>query len=286
MTQNTSSLFYQNISVTNENNVIINQALILPFFNAEYPSISVRNYAYGNEEKHCDMVVSYVNEDRSGFSTSLLNMNSSEINIICTDSIFINQNPLPSVDDVHIRSCAIVWQNKNEIFYGQNVDGIFTTLPPIPVSTTSDIPKSNPNVCYKTFRWDIFDVIWTEGSEPPYDIMYRRMEKRYAPLTVPGNRFENHQQKNFRLFQNYPNPFNNATNKPIEINRTTNVKIEIYDINGNRVRILNANDLKPGLHNFPWDATGKKNNLFPSGIYFVKASTRNSVLVNKLILVR
>ena len=284
--QNNSSIVYQNISVTNNNDVHLNQKQVLPFSHAEYPSISVRNYLIMEDQKHCDMVVSYVNENRNGFGTSLVNINSSEFNIFHTDTILTNQNPMPSVDDVIIRSCAIVWQDDKEIYYGQNHNGFFKTLPPIPVSTINDVPKFNPNVCYKTFRRDIFDVVWTEGNDAPYKIMYRRMDKKYEPMSVNRKIINKNNPENFQLQQNYPNPFNNFTNIPIKINSRSNIDILIYDLNGSVVRKLYSNKLEPGEYIFPWDARDFNKAELPSGLYFVKVRSANKSSVNKILLVR
>ena len=85
----------------------------------------------------------------------------------------------PSVDDIILnpRSCAIVWHNTGSIFYGQSLWADIMTDPPIEVNSTT--AAYYPNVCYKTFRSDVFDVVWTEGAGAPYSVYYRRMEKEY-----------------------------------------------------------------------------------------------------------
>lgn len=100
-------------------------------------------------------------------------------------------NALPSVDDIvpYRISCAVVWQDGGEIYYGQVEDGnifhpfgdspVFVTEP-ISVGESNTVLKTHPSVCYRTFRGGLFDVVWTEGDHPPYQVMYRRMPKCYA----------------------------------------------------------------------------------------------------------
>jgi len=95
-------------------------------------------------------------------------------------------NPMPSVDDVlpFAISCAIVWQSSGEIYYGQAEDEKIITIPPVLVSELNGSLKQHPSVCYKTFRADSFDVVWTEGTHSPYKVMYRRMAKCYMANKV------------------------------------------------------------------------------------------------------
>jgi hypothetical protein len=81
-------------------------------------------------------------------------------------------------------SCAILWQNGGEIYYGQAEDAKIITQPPEQVSESSGFLKQYPSVCYKTFRADSFDVVWTEGNRPPYNVMYKRMSKCYMANKV------------------------------------------------------------------------------------------------------
>ena len=89
----------------------------------------------------------------------------------------------PSVDDVIMpeRSCAIIWHNNGTILYGQTKGATIKTQPPALVNTTGSSAR-HPNVCYKTFRSDKFDVVWTEGTAAPFEIMYRRMRKDYSQI--------------------------------------------------------------------------------------------------------
>jgi len=86
---------------------------------------------------------------------------------------------LPSVDDLspHYYNCAIVWQDSGEIIYGQTDFSDIYDESISQISDTNEQRKMYPSICYKTFRADTFDVVWTEGNEPPYTIKYCRKPK-------------------------------------------------------------------------------------------------------------
>jgi hypothetical protein len=128
-------------------------------------------------------------------------------------------------------------------------------------------------------------VIWTEGHEPPFDIMYRRMEKRYEPMSVPAYRQTAH-EKDFQLLQNYPNPFNNATNIPINIFRETQIEINIFNIDGRLVRKLASKNFPQGSLTISWDGKDNFHHSLSTGIYFVKVVSESYVSTEKIILVR
>jgi len=283
LSQNNSLIVYCIINETEGgDDLFISNPILTPFSSKSYPSFSVRNYEGSLQS---DIIISCANEDSSGFLTSLILTNPTMIHVYGTDTISTHQKPMPTVDDIYIRSCAIVWQDNNIIYYGQNIDGHFVTLPPIPVSEIERISK-NPNVCYKTFRFDVFDVIWTEGDKPPYKIMYRRMKKRQFPLSINEIHNQNEFPKVFQLLQNYPNPFNNSTIIPIYAQKPIKVNITIYDITGNMVRQLYSGKINSGIQKFTWNAKNDFGQSISSGLYFVRVSSHNNISKRKVILVK
>jgi hypothetical protein len=148
-----------------------------------FPSISVRDWGFDN---------SYVMAC-SDMINNLLTVTSVSTNDEqpCAPSYYqstvpVTGNPMPSADDTlpFKVSCAIVWQNAGEIYYGQAEDEWIITDPPVMVSEPNGSLKQFPSVCYKTFRADSFDVVWTEGNSAPYRVMYRRMAKCYMANPV------------------------------------------------------------------------------------------------------
>ncbi len=149
------------------------------FISPKRPSMSVDNDNHNGNEYY----ISYAFGDENRLVTGFISANNNNASFRYFDFYETeNEQIFPCVDDVvNIdQSCALVWNgdvDKN-IYYAQMEAAYLGTLPPIPVSDDNDSYKSHPNVCYRTFRADYFDVIWTEGNAPPYKVMFRRMGKR------------------------------------------------------------------------------------------------------------
>ena len=155
------------------------------------------------------------------------------------------------------------------------------TLPPIQVNGSNQT-STHPNVCYKTFRYDVFDVIWTEGDRSPYNIMYRRMEKRQSPLSVDNSYDENRLPGSFQLLQNYPNPFNQTTVIKYSLQDQDFVTLAIYDIHGRKIQTLFTEFQGAGGYTVNVAADD-----LPSGVYFYKLTVGQNVSrTRKMILIR
>jgi hypothetical protein len=88
------------------------------------------------------------------------------------------------------------------------------------------------------------------------------------------------------LSQNYPNPFNLATSFVYSIDKEYQVEIDIYDIRGRKVTNL-VNELKqPGHYVANWDGTDSDGNPIPSGIYFYRLKTNQTVQSRKMLLLK
>jgi hypothetical protein len=150
-----------------------------------FPSISARR-RWAILPDYSDYIMAYSDNRSSRFFSAFGNSPLDEYYYFGSDSFGVSGNPMPSVDDLlpFEMSCAIVWQDNGEIYYGQFEDQNMITRPPILVSETNGSPKKYPSVCYRTFRGDVFDAVWTEGSQAPYKVMYRRMPKCYMTNKV------------------------------------------------------------------------------------------------------
>jgi hypothetical protein len=84
----------------------------------------------------------------------LLHTDTKGIQDVRVDSIAVAPASFPSVDDVYLVSCAIVWQNDSHIYYGQTRDEHIMTNPSLRVCTDAEARCMNLNVCYKAFRRD------------------------------------------------------------------------------------------------------------------------------------
>ncbi|MBN8572089.1 MAG: T9SS type A sorting domain-containing protein [Ignavibacteria bacterium] len=86
---------------------------------------------------------------------------------------------------------------------------------------------------------------------------------------------------NFFLYQNYPNPFNPSTNIKFEIPQSDFVNLSVYDINGKLVEELVNENISAGIYEVKF--SGKN---LSSGIYFYRLKSSNSVLTNKMTLIK
>jgi catechol 1,2-dioxygenase len=87
--------------------------------------------------------------------------------------------------------------------------------------------------------------------------------------------------QSFHLSSPHPNPFNPTTNIVLNQNQNGSIKIIIYDIKGRELKILFDGIMQPGRFSFTWDAT-----IYPTGVYFVKAISKNQKQVKKIMLIK
>ena len=92
--------------------------------------------------------------------------------------------------------------------------------------------------------------------------------------------------KTFALFQNYPNPFNPTTTIKYQINRKGLTKVMIFDLNGRLIKTLENTFKSEGVHSVVWDGRTDNGKLVASGVYFCQVAFENSVLVNKMLLLK
>ena len=90
----------------------------------------------------------------------------------------------------------------------------------------------------------------------------------------------------FILEQNYPNPFNPETSIKYQLPQAARVTLTIYNITGQEVRKLVNEEKLAGFHKVIWDATDKRGNHVPSGIYIYVLRAGEFMNVKKLTLMR
>ncbi|MBN2413181.1 VWA domain-containing protein [candidate division KSB1 bacterium] len=79
----------------------------------------------------------------------------------------------------------------------------------------------------------------------------------------------------FILHQNYPNPFNPVTTISFSLPENGYVLIKIYDITGRLVKVLIANQLSGGVHQFAWDGSDSNGQPVAAGIYIYQVEFTN-----------
>ena len=93
-------------------------------------------------------------------------------------------------------------------------------------------------------------------------------------VTVTGPR-------TFNLAQNYPNPFNPTTAITYSVPQAGKVKLAVYNLIGQEVAVLVNDVVSEGQHVVEFNAKS-----LPSGAYFYKLQSGNSVSVKKMLLLK
>jgi len=75
----------------------------------------------------------------------------------------------------------------------------------------------------------------------------------------------------------FPNPFYNSTTIEFESTQPEKVELKIYNQLGELVEVIHKNT-QPGKQTLTWDANG-----LPTGIYFIRLQTGNSISTKKII---
>jgi len=85
----------------------------------------------------------------------------------------------------------------------------------------------------------------------------------------------------YELMQNYPNPYNPSTTIKYQVAENSFVTLKVYDLLGKEIATLVNSNLKPGLYELQFNASG-----LTSGIYFYKISAGNYTDTKKMILIK
>jgi len=83
------------------------------------------------------------------------------------------------------------------------------------------------------------------------------------------------------LHQNYPNPFNPVTTIRFDLPEDADVQLLVYDVLGREVAELVSGRVLSGFHEVIWDASDVS-----SGVYLCQLTTLNSVITNKMVVVK
>jgi flagellar hook assembly protein FlgD len=94
------------------------------------------------------------------------------------------------------------------------------------------------------------------------------------------------ENKSIREIGNHPNPFNNSTTLKFTLHKTSHVSIEILNSNGQKIKTLTNNTLPEGNHQIDWRGTNDHGETVKAGIYFYRISTKEDIVVRKMLLIR
>ena len=84
-----------------------------------------------------------------------------------------------------------------------------------------------------------------------------------------------------KLHQNYPNPFNPTTTIKFDLSSDSVVKLNVYNYNGQMVKSLVDGTMNAGIHTVEFDASD-----LCAGVYYYTMEAGNSVMSNKMVLVK
>ena len=86
----------------------------------------------------------------------------------------------------------------------------------------------------------------------------------------------------FEIISIYPNPFNPSTNISYTLDSIDNINITVFDTLGNEMETLFDGYQGIGYHDISWVPA----HYIPSGSYFIKISTSNNSIINKVTYIK
>ncbi|WP_167619088.1 C1 family peptidase [Maribellus sediminis] len=82
----------------------------------------------------------------------------------------------------------------------------------------------------------------------------------------------------------YPNPFSNELTVELELASESVVELTVMNQTGQEIRrLVNGEVLLPGIKQFSWDGTTFGNQRAAAGVYYLKLSSNDSIIVKKII---
>ena len=88
-------------------------------------------------------------------------------------------------------------------------------------------------------------------------------------------------QNTFSSTKTTPNPFNPVTKIRFDLPEDADVRLAVYDVLGREVAELVSGRVLSGFHEVIWDASDVS-----SGVYLCQLTTLNSVITNKMVVVK
>lgn len=176
------------------------------------------------------------------------------------------------------------------VLYSQNQDTFYTRL--YTTDTLGNILSERylPSVrsyvhIYSIIPLNNGDMIFSGGIDDTYtnfeDILVLRTDENLNSPPLAINQVIYNIPPAFKLYQNYPNPFNPKTTINFDVSKKNYLEMIIYNIEGKEVQILTRKIYKEGNYKVDWNGDN-----FPSGIYFCKLRSVNTIETIKLVLIK
>ena len=115
------------------------------------------------------------------------------------------------------------------------------------------------------------ELLLSMYDDPPQPSYIRFMTRIFFSDSLTStNESEKYTPSLNKLYPNYPSPFNPTTSVKFNLNSSENMSIKIYNTLGKEIRTLLDNYLPSGEHTVKWDGKDDKENILPSGVYFIQ----------------
>ena len=180
---------------------------------------------------------------------------------------------------------AIVAPNTGETTISLNIDGIAV------VQGWIDEPSSNHGLISQDYvnhsnglDFSSREVI-DPALRPKLTITYTGMPTA-GNMAAPVDLAPQSLPDALSLAPNYPNPFNLETHIEYALPDEARVRLEIYNVLGQRVRVLTDAVQETGFKKVAWDGRDDSERAAASGIYFVRLTVDQQILIDTLTLQR
>jgi hypothetical protein len=102
----------------------------------------------------------------------------------------------------------------------------------------------------------------------------------------PENQAEDEPEQELIVLYAFPNPVfsEGALNISFSAENQKDVSAKIYNVKGQLVRVIDAGNSQNGL--IVWDLKDKNEKQVSSGLYFIKAESRNEIFTKKVMVIK
>ena len=155
------------------------------------------------------------------------------------------------------------------------------------IFTPSTVDYTGLDILAETF--DVVGVITQHDEEAPYWGRYLLTPRDINDVSVATTVDEvpkSATPAKFVLHQNYPNPCNPSTTIRYELAEACNVVIEIYNLLGRRMVELVRNYKDAGTKSITWNGADSNGRVLSTGIYFIRLTAGENVLMRKIAFVK
>jgi hypothetical protein len=113
-----------------------------------------------------------------------------------------------------------------------------------------------------------------------------RFDTAKYPMADVQTIAESENPAEFATINNYPNPFNPSTTIEFNLTKPGLTNLSVYNIAGQKVCELVSSDMTAGKHSVIWNGRNSKGTPVSSGIFFTRLETKDSVISNRMMLIK